>query len=117
MGKADFEPWFDMYDCGMHYPNPARSDRTSPNPVLNYRGDEAVLPVFIHKSFGSRKNKGQFVIRLEELCPVGHPLLSRSRSGCRSAKGNIVLLADPQDCLHRPGHVWMVVVTGMAHFN
>jgi|SRR5688572_3144362 len=53
MGKADFEPWFDMYDCGMHYPNPARSDRTSPNPVLNYRGDEAVLPVFIHKSCGA----------------------------------------------------------------
>lgn len=47
--RVDYEPYFEMWASAMHYPNPARNDRTSPNPVIGHRGDAEVIPVHWHK--------------------------------------------------------------------
>jgi len=46
----DYEPYFEMWNSVMHYPNPARNERTNPNPIHGHRGDEQVIPAHQHKT-------------------------------------------------------------------
>ncbi len=57
--RVDYEPYFEMWQGAAHYPNPARNDRTNPNPVHGYSGDGGMIPCHWHR--GGPKGCGALI--------------------------------------------------------